>query len=429
MTAASRTMRKASRLRPDAAELLRLKVWRKVTDEEAMQPIEAVLIYQARIPLRKRVEHASAAHEASENLVVEVRLPGGISGFGEGIPRPYVTGETIESAVEELLHVDLSLFQAAPLSWGDVVRRCRELTMPGTLKDPRRCFGNAARCALELALLDAYGQLFQQPMGSVLDQLPEVRPIQQRRSWVRYSHVITAGSWKRELLRAFRTRVYGFRDCKVKVGVGRDQSDAARLRRMRRVMGWGVDLRVDANEAWRADEVKERVEELLGTGVTAVEQPVRHEEVEHLAQLRGRIPVAFIHDESVCSLEDARRAVEAGSADMFNIRLSKCGGFLPSALLAAFAHRHGLGYQLGCQVGETGILSAAGRWFACGLAGLRYREGSYDRHLVAERLTKEDLTFGWGGWAKELSGSGLGVTLDRQALERVTVRRWVRNLA
>jgi len=76
-------------------------------------------------------------------------------------------------------------------------------------------------------------------------------------------------------------------------------------------------------------------------------------------------------------------------------------------------------------VGETGILSAAGRHFAQGVKGLEAVGGSFDRFLVGERLTREDLTFGWGGKAQPLIGKGLGVTVDDAALERVAVRRVV----
>jgi muconate cycloisomerase len=86
------------------------------------------------------------------------------------------------------------------------------------------------------------------------------------------------------------------------------------------------------------------------------------------------------------------------------------------------AHSAGLGYQLGCQVGETGILSAAGRHFACSVGGIRYLEGSFDRFLVRERLTVEDLTFGFRGWAPELTKPGLGAEINRVALTRVTLR-------
>ncbi len=129
-----------------------------------------------------------------------------------------------------------------------------------------------------------------------------------------------------------------------------------------------------------------------------------------------------MHDESLCSRVDAERAIADGTCDLFNLRLSKCGGYLASLELAHLARQHGLGYQLGCQVGETAILSAAGRHFATSVRDIRYLEGSYDRHLVAERLSTEDITFGWGGWAPALTGPGLGVTIDQSALERIAVR-------
>jgi muconate cycloisomerase len=128
-------------------------------------------------------------------------------------------------------------------------------------------------------------------------------------------------------------------------------------------------------------------------------------------------------DESLCGEHDAKLAVEQGTCDLFNIRLSKCGGFIPSLRLAQLAKRHGLGYQLGCQVGETAVLSAAGRHFAASVRDIRFLEGSYDRHLVRESLGSRDMTFGWGGWAPALAGGGLAVTVDPAALDRVADRK------
>jgi muconate cycloisomerase len=128
-------------------------------------------------------------------------------------------------------------------------------------------------------------------------------------------------------------------------------------------------------------------------------------------------------DESLCGMVDAERAAAGGLCDLFNLRLSKCGGFIATLRLTQFAARHGLACQLGCQVGETAILSAAGRHFAASVGGLRYLEGSYDRHLVREALGTRDITFGWGGKAPALPGPGLGVTVDPAALARVTVRK------
>jgi muconate cycloisomerase len=57
------------------------------------------------------------------------------------------------------------------------------------------------------------------------------------------------------------------------------------------------------------------------------------------------------------------------------------------------------------------------------VTGLRWVEGSYDRHLVREALGDRDITFGWGGWAPVLPAPGLGVGIDPAALERVTIKK------
>ena len=85
------------------------------------------------------------------------------------------------------------------------------------------------------------------------------------------------------------------------------------------------------------------------------------------------------------------------------------------------AHEAGLGYQLGCHPGESGILSAAGRHWAASVANIRYLEGSYDRHLFRRLVTEEDITFGYGGRAPALTTPGLGVTIDTAILAGLTL--------
>ena len=236
---------------------------------------------------------------------------------------------------------------------------------------------------------------------------------------MRYSAVIDAGG-RRLRFKSLLRRLYGFRDCKVKVG-RRGDDDAARLSLIRRWIGSGFDLRIDANGAWRSVDAKRSLEALAASRVSCVEQPLAHEEIESLAELRKAATVPVMLDESLTSMIDAETAVSLEACDLFNIRLSKCGGFLASLRLAAFAQEHGLGYQLGCHPGETGILSAAGRHWAANVAQVRYLEGSYDRYLFRRCVTQEDFTFGYGGRAPALKNPGLGVTIATDVLAELTV--------
>jgi muconate cycloisomerase len=183
-----------------------------------------------------------------------------------------------------------------------------------------------------------------------------------------------------------------------------------------------MELRLDANEAWHAEELVAKVEPLVPYGICCLEQPVPHEEVTSLAELRPRLSVPIMLDESLTSLVDARRSIADKTCDVFNIRLSKCGGFLGSLRLAALAREHGLEYQLGCHPGESGLLSAAGRHWASSVAGVRWLEGSYDRHVLASQPTVPDITFGFGGWAPALDEPGLGVHIGPAMLASMTLR-------
>ncbi|WP_425400661.1 dipeptide epimerase [Aeoliella sp.] len=391
--------------------------------------------YVLRVSLRKPFRHASAERHYSDNIVVRTELADGTFGWGEGVPRDYVTGETAEGALAQLTATPAAEQLADDAStWQDVLALCDRFQPAAMIDDPRDCHGNSLRAAVELSLLDAYGKVFAEPVSRAIETFLSATSLSQEeqptsyassehsqrttllapRDQVQYSTTIDAEHGRKLWRSALKMRVYGFAQCKVKVGADAE-SDTRRMRVIRRWIGPRVDLRVDANEAWRAENLVTREEALRPFGVTCIEQPLPHEDLSALAELRGKIDTPIMLDESLTSLQDAKEAIRLSACDLFNIRISKCGGVLNSLRLAALAHEHGLSYQLGCHPGETGILSAAGRHLACTLGGIRYLEGSYDHHVLAQVPTTPDLTFGYGGRAPRLSEPGLGVTLDLDA--------------
>jgi L-Ala-D/L-Glu epimerase len=373
-----------------------------------------------RLPLKRPFAHASATRHDSDNILIRCELTDGTSGWGEGVPRSYVTGETPQGCLEQFAETPIATQLSAECSnWSDVIHLCENFQPAPVGDDPRNCHGNALRCAVELSILDAFGQVFAEPVSSICDHFEPARPILTENANLRYGVVIDSGH-RRLARKALARRIYGFADCKVKVGAPGD-NDAMRLKTIRRWMGSRVDLRLDANEAWHADDLIAVIEPLVPNRISSIEQPVPHAEVARLAELRTRIGIPVMLDESLTSMVDAQAAIEAKTCDLFNIRLSKCGGFLNSLLLAAMAQAAGLGYQLGCHPGESGILSAAGRHWAYRVANIRYLEGSYDRFLFRRLLTNEDLSFGYGGRARPIKKSGLGVTVNEAVLHDQTL--------
>jgi L-Ala-D/L-Glu epimerase len=322
--------------------------------------------------LRKKIKHASQERSASDNLIVVIHLDDGHVGYGEGVPREYVTGETIESAFERLREWNLPEIAGEPRSFGDVVRAMDLWNPEPLLDDLRGIRSNSARCAAELSILDAFARHFQVTIGEAVRLSSASAEIDHGDPMtVRYSGAITAETPWKERVSATKMRIWGFRQVKVKVGIP-GQDDVARLRRIRRRLGGKCEIRLDANEAWTPSQFETWSERLAFANPAAYEQPVPHESIACLGGEDFRSSCPVILDESLCGMKDADAAIQGGFGEIFNIRLSKCGGLVPSLRLAARAIQSGRRFGLGCHPGESPILSAAGRAFACRVRNLAF---------------------------------------------------------
>lgn len=115
----------------------------------------------------------------------------------------------------------------------------------------------------------------------------------------------------------------------------------------------GVELIVDANEAWDIETLESVSGRLSDLGVTLIEQPLHHQDDSALTGFRGPIPICA--DESCRDLADLEVLAERYQA--INIKLDKVGGLTPGLALARAAKARGLGLMLGCS-GPTSLGAA-----------------------------------------------------------------------
>ena len=372
-----------------------------------MTTLQSATVYSLRIPFVSAFTHHRAARSFCDSVVVKVVDDAGIEGFGEGAPRPYVTGETAAFMVD---HLSSDLL---PATFG------RELPTLTTASDlalvdellPDHCRStvrsdNASRAALELAIVDCVLRRG----GAAAADLFVVRG-----QSVTYSGVISAGSIETAMAQARQMRLIGLRQIKIKVGFA---DDVALVRSVREVLGADVSLRLDANGAWTLAEAVETLDALTPYGIAAVEEPLAGGCIDDLAGLRNETLIPVVVDESLLTLEDAELLIERGAADIFNIRVSKCGGLGRSLAIAQCAMRAGIRVQIGAQVGETAILSAAGRLLAASVPDVVFSEGSYGTLLLVEDISYDEVRFGRGGAAQVLGSAGLGARVDEGLLRK-----------
>jgi muconate cycloisomerase len=299
------------------------------------------------------------ARELTDTVIVGIASGDGATGYGEILPRQYLTGETLDRVVSE----DAPKFARRWL--GKTFKTKREVFQ--TLAEELEFAGTslATLAGFELALLDVTGQVFDFAAGDVLQRPagPELRS----------GVVIDFGMRTEDLWKhCGALRLAGRQDIKIKVGL---PDDLQRLRIISGVMQDSARLRVDANGAWTATDAVKALMMMRQFNIESVEQPVPASDLIGMHRVRESTGLPVVADESLCSLEDAHKLLEAQAVDVFNIRLAKCGGFLGSLRLVELAERSGLRCYLGTLVGETGILSQAAEIFGSRMGCFKYLEG------------------------------------------------------
>lgn len=384
-------------------------------------PIARLSIYTLAIPMRRKFEHAAAQRVCSEPIMVALELANGVVGYGETHPRVYVSGESHQDVLNSIRDIFVPrLLDLRPESFGEAIEAADAL--PFVRHDGASI--TAARAAVELAMLDAYSRAFDRSLESIAGYLDEpcLGPPGSR-STARYSVVLSGTEPKKALSTIRKARLGGIRHFKLKVGDANDDERlAAVVKRLRRGLErQRTTLVIDANGAWTVEQAATKLSSWQHLPITCVEQPLPKRADVEWGILAKRVNLPLMPDESLITLDDGRRFVEHGGAAWFNIRVSKNGGLIPAMRLAALARRHGLFYQLGCMVGETSLLSAAGRWFLQLTSGVRFAEGSFGPLLLKDDVVRKPLRFSLGGRWRAVTPPGLGVAVEPQRLQRLAV--------
>lgn len=381
-----------------------------------MPQIKSFEIYPTDLPFKKAFKHTAAERKTSDSIFLKCNLGTGTVGYGECLPRQYVTGESRQSACDILQHYILpQLLGNSFASFGEVknfLTNCNgkapvdwvESDVPQT----------AAWCAVDLALLDAFGKEFKE----------SIFPANKPKTDLRYSAVLSAGKGWSMHKTLWKIKFGGIRSVKIKV---EKDLDLKAMETICKTLGQKVDVRVDANMAWNEKEAIRAMRELAKFGIESFEQPLAIDQLDQSAELIKHTGLQVMADESLNDEASLNAIIEKKAFTSVNIRISKCGGLLAALNRCHQAKDAGLSIQVGCQVGESSLLSAAHLALMYLFPDIRYAEGCFGLHLLREDPFRPLLQFGYGGkWpripsAGEQSSYGLNVSVDDMILKRYAV--------
>ena len=218
---------------------------------------------------------------------------------------------------------------------------------------------------------------------------------------------------------AQRSVEQGYKRVKLKIEPGWDVEVVAAVRAALP----DVDLTVDANSAYTLIDAP-RLRELDAFGLAYIEQPLTHDDLVDHAELQAQLATAICLDESVHSPEDARKGLAIGAGRVINVKTGRVRGYLAARRV------HDIALAFGAPVWCGGMLEAGvGRAHNLHLSTLEnFRmpgDTSSSSRYWDEDIVEEPLEAVDGVQKVPMNGPGIGVTLRRDLVHRLTVRHEV----
>jgi L-alanine-DL-glutamate epimerase-like enolase superfamily enzyme len=305
---------------------------------------------------------ALGASPVTDGHVLRIAADDGTEGFGYASATPHM------GSIQETLRAELELFR--PL----VIGRDPH-TIEAILIDLDKCLRGApqAKAAVDCALHDVLARSLGVPLnvlfgGPVRDNVPILR-------------ILAIKTPAEMAMQAQKLVDKGYRYLKVKVHGDVDE-DVARVAAIRRQVGDGVHLTIDANQSYSPKDAIAALNRMAEHRIDLAEQPVSADDFAGLGLVTQSVPVTVEADEAAGSLREIFELVSKRMVDAVSLKIPKLGGLRNTLAAARLCEAGHIQYRLGAAVGSR-LLAAQGLHLACALPGVDYacELGEFDRLL------------------------------------------------
>lgn len=362
--------------------------------------ITKIEIYRLSIPMEPFVI-ATGTMDYAQNTFVRIYTDTDLYGVGECSAFPMIVGETQNTC--------LALAQDFAVIWKGkdplaIEERLAELDL--------YIAGNATiKSAFDMALYDLAAKHAGLPLYKFLKGQPR-----------EIITDITLGIASPEEMaeKALVLKNEGAFALKVKLGKT-PQEDIARIKAIRRAVGFDIPIRIDANQGWTYEGAVEALQGLEAYKIQFCEQPMRSYNDHLLPELRTQTIVPIMADESVYNQYDAERLCKNDACDFINIKFSKSSGIHEALKIQAVAAE----YNIPCMIGgmlESRLALAAMVHFAYAATNVKFYD--LDTCMVGHL---EDPVIGgvqYNGYSVRISDDlGIGADIKQAFLD--SCDKWV----
>ncbi|MBV2360626.1 muconate cycloisomerase [Thalassococcus sp. CAU 1522] len=356
-------------------------------------------VWHLALPVTARRDHGIGSVAGTvEVIVLRLTAENGAEGWGEASPWVVFTGSP------EASFAALDRYMRPHVLGRDVADRA------AILADASRAVVHCteAKAALDSALHDLAGQIAGQPVWALLGgDAPAPIPL---------SCSIANPDFEADKALLRRLSEDGVRIVKLKAGFAGPDFDVMRCAHIRDRHP-EMALRIDYNQGLTREAALVEVPAIAAFAPDFIEQPVAAGDWDTMRDLRDRLDIPLLADESVFGPEDMARAIREGLCDGVSVKIMKTGGLRRAQKVARMAADAGL-LAYGGDMFETGLAHLAGAHMIAATPQITLGCEFYQaRYYLAEDLLAAPFPCE-GGQVSLGNGPGLGIAPDMDKIAR-----------
>jgi L-alanine-DL-glutamate epimerase-like enolase superfamily enzyme len=310
--------------------------------------IKRVKAFKMDLILREKFAISFETFTRVQNVLIALETNEGIIGYSESCPYKPITGDSQGEALTFLKHAAKQLV-GKPIEIEQIHQNLSEVERKTGLSS------NTAKAAIDMACYDAVGKKEKKPIYKILGASePNIVPTTLTIGIKSPEETVeTVENYMKLFERNHLKRI------KLKLS-GNSDEDITRVTKVANV--FSGELTLDANQGYKdpktAVKVFKELYEIIGSRIILIEEPCPKGKLEMMKYVNDNSPIPIYADESVTTIEDAKRLIEKRSASGINIKLQKAGGIYYATKIAEMAAKSDLRLMVGCML-ET-YLSLSG---------------------------------------------------------------------
>jgi L-alanine-DL-glutamate epimerase-like enolase superfamily enzyme len=369
--------------------------------------IERIDIYPVRYPMVMRFKffEAPVGLPGRPAVIIKVTASDGTVGWGESVPIPRWSGETLEGAVSTLKNYLIPI-----LIGRDVFDLAgAHKVMNYEIADGFAPSNPITKAGLDIALHDLIGKALRK---NVAELWGRTTPDELVMSW-------TLNPVKLDDIPGIieKGRARGYQNFNVKVAPDK-KFDIEMSRMVRKLVPDGF-LWADANGGYTVEDALEMAPKLADVGVDVLEGPLKPNHLAGYQRLvkQGALPILM--DEGVVSPVEAEEFIKLKCINGIAMKPSRCGGLTSAVAQLNLLEKHKLMF-LGSGLTDPDI-SLAATLCLYGAYGLKYPAALNGPQFLGESVIKEPFKV-VGGKVRIPKGHGLGIEVDEEKVKDLSAR-------